>query len=328
MARTDQYTQNGSRRGRQGKRYHHQETEQKGNSTFWVVIVSLLFVAVFAGALVGGVLSGDPSSGFFITIIAASGVAIGVAATVSLRYYCQPSYDDAHPHGINKEYGGEDIRGTFPSEDDYVEDEEVAYYSRQAPGRHIAHTPVDARIKEVKAPRMAPGDVSAMSPHSYDVESYAQSEFTRSEYQGNGYRLRIKPSQEQVERRGPFDFSSVASSRQEPVREDPPEEATGGCVPMCGMIGPPKDPSAAFATADGHLVDENSDVELNSPSGMSATSRSIMSRYDVEPEIEDEKSAVASEHGSRYDTSSTVSNGRSRSKSPGRRGDAKVSFHH
>ena len=71
-------------------------------TTLVIVIVSLLFVAIFAGALVGGVVSGDPTNGFFITIIAASGVALSIAFVVSseTRYSSKTRLDNVSLMGI------------------------------------------------------------------------------------------------------------------------------------------------------------------------------------------------------------------------------------
>eukprot|EP00533_Pseudo-nitzschia_delicatissima_P004794 CAMPEP_0116110772 /NCGR_PEP_ID=MMETSP0327-20121206/18101_1 /TAXON_ID=44447 /ORGANISM="Pseudo-nitzschia delicatissima, Strain B596" /LENGTH=73 /DNA_ID=CAMNT_0003603981 /DNA_START=75 /DNA_END=292 /DNA_ORIENTATION=+ len=53
------------------------ETTGEGSNTasLFIVVLSLLFVAIFGYALIGGVISGDPTNGFFITIIVASTLA-------------------------------------------------------------------------------------------------------------------------------------------------------------------------------------------------------------------------------------------------------------
>eukprot|EP00934_Nitzschia_sp_Nitz4_P006548 Nitzschia sp. Nitz4//scaffold52_size167869//89685//91526//NITZ4_002281-RA/size167869-processed-gene-0.98-mRNA-1//1//CDS//3329554050//6538//frame0 len=288
---------------------HYVEPQPKMGSSFWVVIVSLLFVAVCAGALVGGVVSGDPSSVFFIAIIASSGVAIGVATTVSVNYYCnRPAAPLPYQADLAlKQYGEHgEIQGTFPSEDDEEAPAEAYAYAQQVGGRLPARTPVDARIREVSASGMIPGDVSAMSPHTYDVESYAPSAYSQSEYRGNGYGLRL---QKVEERQGPFDFSSVVSSRHEYSREDPPEETVGGCNPVC-TFSASKDPAAPIVTADGSLVAEDSDVGLNSPSAMSAATRSVVSRYDAaETSSVVPSEATSNKVSKNDDVTSTVSSG-------------------
>jgi len=81
--------------------------------SWFIVVVSLLFVAIFGGALIGGIASGDPNNGFFITsIIVASVLAISVALGVSIRYYLINRAKD------DDEYlPKDDIRGTFSSSD-------------------------------------------------------------------------------------------------------------------------------------------------------------------------------------------------------------------
>jgi hypothetical protein len=269
--------------------YHHRDDkDSKFSATFLIILVSLLFVAVFGGALVGGVVSGDPSNGFFITIIVASAVAIGVATIVALRYWCKQRAARERSNVVTKPTrnhdGVGDIQGTITRTAD--EDEEAGYYDNR--GRfYPKQGPVEEDIQEVEAPNMAPGDVSAMSPGTYDYESHAQtrSQFTRSEYNGNGYRLNINQRENEEYRPSSFDFESITSKRSTPVREDPPEDPVG--ANMYSGMPMSKDPSAAIATADGNMLDdEASDYDLNSPAAMSQTSRSVTSRYDVEGDDE------------------------------------------
>lgn len=275
------------------------------STTFIIIIVSLLFVAVFGGALVGGIVSGDPSNGFFITIIAASAVAIAVAATVTCRYY--------RNNKEAEEYIKQDIRGTFTrsGDEENGHDEEVEDYDRHHVYGH-ARTPVDARIKEV-LPRSVAGDVSALSPHSYDIESYTTRDI--------GHNKRR-------ERRGLFDFASVASSKRSfksvrTPREDPPEESE--------RYGPntqretSMEPSATYAATDGKIIEEDtSDVGLNTPSSLSRHTTaskyeieangsilSTTSRYEVEAESDIENPATSGK-----DTRDDVERTRSSSKSP------------
>ncbi len=300
--------------------YRSRDSEKRFTSTFLIILVSLLFVAVFGGALVGGVVSGDPSNRFFITIIAASGGAIGVAIIVSLRYVCLQR--SAHKH---REYAMKDpetrhVQQTFTRSVD--EDEEVGYFDDR--GRfYQGQGPVEENIREVKARAMTPGDVSAMSLASYDMESYTQatSHFTRG-YNGNGYRLRINERPKEEYHDGPFDFSSVTSSKQNfPVREDPPEDGAG-CNLYCGMPMS-KDPSAAIATADGNILnEEDSDVDLNSPDAKSLSSRSAMSRYDVP----DEELVVQDQEMDAFDVRSDIADDdrKEASKSQGKGSKRKV----
>jgi hypothetical protein len=320
MTRSDQHVVR--RRDAPVEEYRHRNKENKFSVSFLIILVSLLFVAVFGGALIGGVVSGEPSNGFFITIIAASGAAIGVAAIVALRYWCQQraarNESTSVPKDSRRRDIRDDIRGTNTRTED--EDEEVGYSDTR--GRYYPnHGPVKEEIQEVEAPYMAPGDVSAMSPGTYDYESYAQtrSHFTRSEYDGNGYRLRINQRENEEYRPSPFDFESVTSKKSQPTREDPPEDPVGGTL-YSGNSGMPmsKDPSAAIATADGSMLSEDaSDVDLNSPDAMSQASRSVLSRYDVE---DDEEAANDIKEGSKKKK-------RGRSKSPSKDRKYKVRTH-
>lgn len=300
MTRSDQRVIR--RGGAPVEEHRSQNKENKFSASFLIILVSLLFVAVFGGALVGGVVSGDPSNGFFITILAASGVAIGVAAIVGLRYWCKQREASKQQEGVTKIISSRDargdIRGTITRTAD--EDEEIGYSDGRDRYYH-SQGPVEERIQEVEAPRMTPGDVSAMSPGTFDYESYAQtrSQFTRSEYNGNGYRLNINQREHEEYRPSPFDFESVTSKRSLPTREDPPEDI--GCNLYCGAPVS-KDPSAAIATADGNLLpEEPSDVDLNSPAAMSQNSRSVRSRYDVEEyEETDDQARICSAEGGKH----------------------------
>lgn len=276
--------------------YRHQESSKKISSTFLIILVSLLFLAVFGGALVGGVVSGDPSNRFFITIIAASGVAIAIAAIVSLRYCClqraakrQRENNVIKPNNNhNLHHNNRDVRQTFTQSAD--EDEEVGYYDSQG---HFfqGQGPVQETIHEVKARTMLPGDISAMSPGSYGFDSFTQASspaFGRGTYKGHGYRVRQHGRSQDDYREGSFDFASIVSSKPGlPAREDPPEDGIGPNLYTTGSMG--RDPSAAKVTADGNiLADEDSDVDLNSPDAKSQSSRSVMSRYDVPDEDEED----------------------------------------
>lgn len=270
--------------------YRHHDSQKRMSSTFLIILVSLLFLAVFGGALVGGVVSGDPSNKFFITIIVASGVAIGIAAIVSLRYCClQRAAKRQHEtNNAMKTNNNRDVRQTFTQSAD--EDEEVGYFDSQG---HFfqGQGPVQEAIQEVKARKMLPGDISAMSPGSYALESCTQASspaFARGTYKGTGYRIRQPNPRPQADYRegSSFDFASIVSTKESyPPREDPPEDGIGSN--LYSGTGMARDPSAAKVTADGNiLTDEDSDVGLNSPDAKSQSSRSVMSRYDVPEETE------------------------------------------
>jgi hypothetical protein len=259
-----------------------EEDDQSRSTTLFIVILSLLFVAVFGGALVGGVVSGDPTNGFFITIIAASAVAISVALLVSLRYYCKNRSSNTEEDGrFNK-----DLRATFSNSDEENLHGEMKYYEGRRGQYHHHHgrTPVQARIKEIQATSVV-GEMSALSPHSYDVESLS----TRRDL------IREK---NQIPRKGLFDFASVASAKQSPsvqqVREDPPEGAGPATYHAAWIVrGHSQDPAAPKVTADGEIVsdeEEEAGIDSEADESHSISSRqSGRSRYDVdEEETEDE----------------------------------------
>eukprot|EP00339_Tiarina_fusa_P022296 CAMPEP_0117024186 /NCGR_PEP_ID=MMETSP0472-20121206/17985_1 /TAXON_ID=693140 ORGANISM="Tiarina fusus, Strain LIS" /NCGR_SAMPLE_ID=MMETSP0472 /ASSEMBLY_ACC=CAM_ASM_000603 /LENGTH=674 /DNA_ID=CAMNT_0004730541 /DNA_START=127 /DNA_END=2151 /DNA_ORIENTATION=- len=279
----------------------HERPAGKKNLTFLIVIVSLLFVAVFGGALVGGVVSGDPSNAFFFTIIGASAFAIGVACLVSIRFYLT-SADD----GYEIEDYEKDVRGTFTrseDEDDDGEDgeDEEDYYDDAAYRSRFAKTPVDARIKEVRAKSVA-GDVSALSPSTYEADSYASRREYSQDTRDHQHRSDRKHRNDRGAKRGPFDFASVASSRRTPVRrQDPPEEAAPA-VYYDDDDEPRQqrsmDPEAPRLTASGEY--EESDIGLNTPTSESNTptngsvaSMSATSRYDTP--YDDDESTIKSE---------------------------------
>ena len=62
-------------------------TNENNTKSLLTVVLSLVFVIIFGCALIGGLVSGDPTNGFFITIIVASALAIAVAVGVAIRYF-------------------------------------------------------------------------------------------------------------------------------------------------------------------------------------------------------------------------------------------------
>ena len=310
-----------------GEEYRVHDKETKFSAAFLIILVSLLFVSVLGGALVGGVVSGNPSNEFFIAILCASGVAIGAAVIVGLRYWCKQRVarkerGKAVKHRGKRDIRG-DIRGTITRTAD--EDEEAGYYDNR--GRfYPTHGDVKEKIEEVEAQSMAPGDISAMSPGTYDHYSYAQSKSqgTRSEYNGNGYRLRVNLREQEEFRPTSFDFESVTSKQSLPIREDPPEDF--GCNAYAG-IPVSKDPAAAIVRADGTMIFDEApedDLDPYSPVAMSQASRSTRSRYYVEDD--EEATAVATTDEERRDEEfeSTDKKKRERSKSPDKNRKSKV----
>jgi len=239
---------------------HNGPNERKRfDTTFFVIVVSLLFVAVLAGALVGGVLSGDPSSGFFLAVIVASGLAVSLAILASAHYCCkQRSVQRRKQQDVRKGVQDENLHPTFTRTID--EDEEAVYYDGSG-NYFVGKERVEDEVQTINAKSMAPGDVSAMSPgtYEYDVQSYAETgtQFTRPEYQGLAYH-RSALSSDDDSYNGPFDFSSGPSSTRQTVvrREDPPEEL-GGSRSVNKNSSVSRDPEAAVATADGKVIPAN-----------------------------------------------------------------------
>jgi hypothetical protein len=323
--------------------YGHDATpetvEGKKNLTFLIVIVSLLFVAVFGGALVGGVVSGDPSNAFFFTIIGASAFAIGVACLVSIRFYLINRDEDYDMEEYEKEVRGTFTRSQDEDEDENEGDDEEEYYDEAAYHGRFANTPVGARIQEVRA-KSVTGDMSALSPTSYEVESYAsRREYSQDNQNHRDRRTNRNHRGERGAKKGPFDFASVASSRRTVRRQDPPEEA----APLAydePKIQRSMDPEAPRFTASGEY--EESDMGLNTPTNENdsvASQMSVTSRYDtpydddestlkseqkaesvIETDIESEVEAQVEEKEKRKRGRSPLASrirSRSRSKSPG-----------
>lgn len=277
-------------------------------TTVLIVVASLLFVAIFAGALVGGIVSGDPTNGFFVTIIVSSAVAISVAVVVSIRYCVKIRAASRQSSSENDRYLSKDGRATFSNSDednheDYYYDEHrrrsksgvhQGHHRRlRTPhgGRHHgSHTPVGARIREIQAASVA-GEVSALSPQTYDVESLS----TRKS-RGNRQQKRGAAAINSSDRGGGaggggalFNFSNVAC--EAPAREDPPEGAGPATYHAAWLVrGHSQDPSAPKVTADGQFIqdddeedgnEDEEDVDLNSFGNSIPSPQSVRSRYDV-----------------------------------------------
>lgn len=213
--------------------------------SWFIVVVSLLFVAIFGGALIGGIASGDPNNGFFITsIIVASVLAISVALGVSIRYYLINRAKD------DDEYlPKDDIRGTFSSSDEGRYNVEESFNRRPdhdqcqtqpQPNHYLTHTHVESQIKEIQTKSVF-GEMSVLSPQTYDEESLTTI--------GQG-------------RRG-FNFSSITSSKRESkvnMREDPPEGAGLSFQTAWNTRGQSQDPSAPKFSTDGEIIADD-DIE-------------------------------------------------------------------
>ena len=127
--------------------------EEEGNNTasLLVVVLSLFFVAIFGYALIGGVVSGDPTKGFSVTLIVASALAVVVAIGVLARYL----YVKHNPNNNNLK-----IKGTFSTNDEENQEDPQDYEENEFP-------------REIKAiqPKSVVGEMSALSPCSYGGDS-------------------------------------------------------------------------------------------------------------------------------------------------------------
>jgi hypothetical protein len=194
---------------------HGYEESTTSGMTLAVVIFSLVFVAVFGGALVGGIVSGDPDGTFFNIIIVCATMAIAVSVIFGIRkVYCKKRKDSDMDQKT-------DLRNTFTRSEEenyyYGEDPEYdGHYEERYEERYEQRpTPVNARIKQIQA-RSVAGDMSALSPTTLEMEMDQRTT--------PGKRSGRTPRRESSGR--PFDFAdvSVASERRDgPRRKDPPE---------------------------------------------------------------------------------------------------------
>jgi len=258
------------------------EHQERSTTTFAIILVALLFAAVLGGALVGGVVSGEPSNTFLISIISASMVAIAIAVCVALRYCVQ------------QQRAGLKLRQTFSSTDEennfdddrYEEEHEQDRYEERFVHPSATRTPVDRRVKEIRAGNRYPGDLSALSPNTYDVESLS----TRQEgsetvsYDGG--------LNSQSVRRGHFEFASVASSRAstQPRRADPPVDYGPASYSIEQQTS--RDPTAAKVTPEG--VFEAATVASSAQSVAHSTT-SGTTKYDVELQTDSDGNTVVEE---------------------------------
>ena len=215
-----------------------------------IVVLSLIFVAIFGCALVGGVVSGDPTNGFLITIIVASALAISVAMGVSIRYiYINRDGDDDTDQYLSKE----NMRGTLSSSDEENQNEEEDV---NQPSRNQTHdkrfpnqTPVESEIKEIQAKSVV-CEMSALSPHSYDEDSIST------------FRHHIIKDHYNYGRQG-FDFSRITPGehgKNVKTRQDPPEGVgTATMQAAWNTRGSSQDPSAPKFSTDGEIIGDQCD---------------------------------------------------------------------
>lgn len=230
---------------------HGYEESNTSGMTLLVVIFSLVFVAVFGGALVGGIVSGDPEGTFFTIIIVTSTLAIAVAVIFGIRkVYCKKSkHNDADQK--------HDLRGTFTrSEEENQHDGEDPEYDRHYEERYESRpTPVNARINEIKAGHC---DMSALSPTTLEMET--------DERTTPGKRSGRTPRRRESSGRGAFNFAnvSVGSERRDgPRREDPPESDAPSYTESYNqrLMDPPTGPIDSDHCLEEEERDDNEDEE-------------------------------------------------------------------
>jgi len=219
--------------------------ENSNTTSLLIVILSLVFVAIFGCALVGGVISGDPTNGFFITIIVASALAISVAMGVSIRYiYMNRARNSGNDQYLSKE----NKIGTFSSSDEENQYEEE-YLDR--PPRNQTHdyqfpdrSPVEYQIKEIQAKSII-GEMSALSPQSYDGDSLST------------FRHNIIKDHYNNGRQG-FDFSRITPvelGEKVKARQDPPEGVGLATLQAAWVTrGSSQDPSAPKFSTNGEII--------------------------------------------------------------------------
>jgi len=221
--------------------------EKKNNSSLLIVILSLVFVAIFGCALVGGVISGDPTNGFFITIIVASTVAISVAMGVSIRYiYTNRTRDNDEDKYLSKE----DIRGTLSSCDEENQYDEEQLHN-QTHDVFPNTTAIESEIKEIQAKSVV-GEMSALSTQSYDDDSLSfRHHIIRDYYKKN--------------QQG-FDFSKITpgeNGEHVKTREDPPEGIGLATIQAAWVTrGTAQDPSAPKFTTYGDIIGNEGDNQI------------------------------------------------------------------
>jgi len=285
------------------------DDDNKTTSLF-IVVLSLVFVAIFGGALIGGIVSGDPNSAFFVTVIVASVFAISIAFGVSIRYFITQR---ATGENDDEYFGKENVRQTFSASD-----EENHYYEengKRSPDyetqdyHYPTHTPVASKIKEIEANRVG-GEMSAMSPTTYDEGSLST------------FRHHIIQSG----RRG-FDFSSITSTKNgEKVnaREDPPEGTGQETIQAAwNARGNSQDPSAPkFSTEGGIIADDAYDRESEANENYYDNSSELNDSPRDDKSIFSRKSGRSrSDNNSQYESRRNFrsrSRSRSKSKSPSR----------
>lgn len=241
-------------------------------ASLFIVILSLIFVVIFGGALIAGIASGDPTNAFFITIIVASIFSISVALGVLVRYIVTKRADADNDHeALSKR----NMQGTFSQSDEENLHEERPDYKPQD-YQYPGCIPVESEIREIEA-RSVVEEMSALSPTTYDEESLST------------FRHHIIQ-----ESRREF-FTNVASTRNvERVtgRQDPPEGVGLATIQAALKTrGSSQDPSAPkFSTEGGIITDIKYNLE-GKPNQLPADDKSVLSRRSRQSRIDPEDSS-------------------------------------
>ena len=256
--------------------------ERSNTASLLIVILSLFFVAIFGYALIGGVISGDPTNGFFITLIVASVLAIVVAIGVVVRYvYVKRTRNsnNGDDQCLSKENNG-----TFSTsdeenqcEEEYVHRPQIQEY--QFPGRNH----LEPEIKEIQA-KSVMGEMSALSPYSYAEDSLST------------FRHHIIRDHRNNGRQG-FDFSRITPGEdRENVkrRQDPPEVGAATIEAAWNTRGSSQDPSAPKFSTEGDIIVDKGDQHDSNDDNTDAESRNdidnISRRHDEEKSVKSAKS--------------------------------------
>lgn len=227
------------------------QSGESSKSSLIIVILSLLFVAIFGCALVGGVISGDPNNGFLITIIVASSIAISLAMGVSIRYiYVNRTQKDDDDRYLSKE----NMRGTLPSTDEENQDNEEPPHDQNHNYYYPNAAGIESEIKEIQTKSVF-GEISVLSPHSIDDETLS---------------LRHHIIRDRKRDRQGFDFSRITSGENGEnirMREDPPEdppEGIGLANVQTALVtrGTSQDPSAPKFSTDGDIIGDESENQI------------------------------------------------------------------
>lgn len=247
--------------------------EGSNASSLCVVIASLIFVGVFGGSLIGGLITGDPNNVYFIIIVVFATLAIGIAGTIVFQNIIAPSFPERTLEPSGKR---EDLRKTFTAQsndeqnDDHIDGE---VYRRQSgtPG-----------IKEISAGSVV-GEMSALSPYTYDEDGYSRRRGDDPSARGGATPTRRRMNG--PKRKGPFDFASIASSRggrrtRRTRGEDPPEDdvqvLTSDSLLHQAKV---KDPAAPKVSAKGNLIREDEGPSAHTRA--STLSRQVNIGYDT-----------------------------------------------